>query len=330
MVGVTPFLQVQAVDVANAPLSFSSLPLDFYASGPRYFYGRCAWGASATTFMLQLGDAAGDTIGHQHGDYGTFQIWRNGRFVSHESAGYSGDSTTDIAGYAGAGTVDGALGIAHNTVLVGGADPGPQYTGPDAVVERLESKPGYSFAEVMLVPPATQMQVWRREFVFVRDLETLVVLDRLQTASASATKTFLNHCETNPVVSGNNSAVCTVGSQALTMTTLVPAQRTYRVVDEGAHTYSQYRIEVDTTPGTSQSYILNVLQAHDAAGASLSPIVAEDAGSYTVTLDASHSIVFNKGMTSAGGSIKIGAVTTPLRADVQTMTVDGSGPSWGP
>ena len=250
--------------------------------------------------------------------------------MSRETASYSGAGSTEVAGYAGVGSVDGALGIAHNTVLVNGANPGPQYSGPSAIVERLESRPGYTYAAVDLVPPATQMQEWRREFVFVRALETLVVLDRLQTASAAATKTFLNHCETSPVVSGNNGATCTVGTQALTMTTLLPAARTYRVVDEGSHGNSQYRIEVDTTPGTSQSYILNVLQARDAAGSALTPSVIDNGASYTVALDASTSITFQKGMTSSGGSIDIGGVVTPLRADVQSMSVTADGPAWEP
>lgn len=329
MVGVTPWRHVQAVDVATPPLGFASLPLDFYAAGPRYLYGRNAWGPTATTFMLQLGDAAESTIGHQHGDYGTFQIWRNGRFVSRESVGYAGGGDTDIAGYGGAGTVDGALGIAHNTVLINGANPGPQYSGPAAVVERLESAPGYTYAVVDLVPPSTRMQEWRREFVFVRGLETLVVLDRLQ-AAAGTTRTFVNHCETAPVVSGNNRATCTVGTQALTMSTLVPAQRSYRVVDEGAHVYSQHRIEVDTTPGTAQSYIVTVLQAHDAGATPLTPTVAEDGTSYTVTLNGATSVTFAKGMTSTGGSVRIGGASTPLRTTVQTMAVTGDGPTWAP
>ena len=330
MVGVQPWRHVRAVDVANSPLAFGGLPLDFYAAGPRYFYGRNAWGAGSTVFQLQLGDGNGDTIGHQHGDYGTFQLWRAGRFVSHETAGYSGDSSTEVAGYAGVGSVDSALGIAHNTVLVDGLNPGPQYTGGGAVVERLESQPDYAFAVVDLVPPATRMQQWRREFVFVRSLETLVVLDRLQTASAASIKTFLNHCETSPAVSGNNAATCTVGAQALVMTTLLPAQRTYRVVDEGAHVNSQYRIEVDTAPGTSQSYILNVLQAKAAAGASLSPSVVDNGASWTVTLDPSFSITFQKGMTSSGGSITVDGVATPFRAGVQAMSVSAAGPVWAP
>ncbi|MBP7586736.1 MAG: heparinase II/III family protein [Thermoanaerobaculia bacterium] len=329
MVGILPWRHVQAVDVANSPLAFTGLPLDFYAAGPRYFYGRNAWGANSTAFQLQLGDAAESTIGHQHGDYGTFQIWRAGRFVSHETAGYSGDPSTEVVGYAGAGSVDSATGIAHNTVLVNGLNPGPQYADRQASVERLESQPDYAYAVVDLVPPANQLQEWRREFVFVRPLETLVILDRLQTASAVATKTFLNHCETNPAVSGNNAATCTVGSQALVMTTLLPAQRVYRVVDEGSHVNSQYRIEVDTTPGTTQSYILNVLQAKGAADPSLSPAVVDNGTSWTVTLAAGTSITFQKGMTSAGGSITVGGVTTPFRSNVQTMSVTAAGPAWG-
>ncbi|MBL9015794.1 MAG: heparinase II/III family protein [Myxococcales bacterium] len=329
MVGVAPWRHVQAVDVPTTPLPFDNLPLDFYAAGPRYLYGRDQWGPSSTTFMLQLGDAAENTIGHQHGDYGTFQIWRKGRFVSRETTAYAGASTTNVVGYAGTGSVDGALPIAHNTVLVNGQNPGPQYGGPSAVVERLESRAGYTYAAVNLVPPATRMQVWRRELVWVRSLSTLVVLDRLQTSDANATKTFLNHCETQPTVSGTSGATCTVGGQALVMTTLLPAQRTYRVVDEGPNPNHQYRIEVDTTPGTAQSYILTVLQAKDAAGPALAPTVADQGTTYDVTLGTT-TISFAKGMTSTGGSITLDGTTTPFRADVQTMSVSASGPVWAP
>ena len=330
MVGVAPWRFVRAVDVPTTPLAFDGLPLDFYASGPRYLYGRDHWGPDSTAFMLQLGDAAENTIGHQHGDYGTFQIWRKGRFVSRESTAYAGASSTDVAGYAGAGTVDGALPIAHNTVLVNGQNPGPQYGGPSAVVERLESRAGYAYAVVDLVPPSTRMQEWRREFVWIRSLASLVVLDRLQTADANATKTFLNHCEAQPTVSGANSATCTVGGQALVMTTLWPPQRAYRVVDEGPNVNHQYRIEVDTTPGTAQSYILTVLQAKDAAGAALAPTVADHGTTFDVTLDGQTAISFDKGMTSTGGSISLGGTTTPFRADVQSMSVSLSGPVWAP
>lgn len=327
-VGAEPSRLVQAVEGPVAPLPFDALPLDFYASGPRYLYGRSAWGPRSTTFLLQLGDGAESTIGHQHGDYGTFQLWRNGRFVARETVAYAGASSTEVAGYAGAGRVDGALGIAHNTVLVDGESPGPQYSPGAAVVERLESRPGYAYAVVDVVPPATRLEEWRRELVFVRALETLVVLDRLQTSSAGATRTFLNHCETAPATAGDSSATCTVGDQALVMTTLLPAERTYRVVQEGGSERSQHRIEVDTMPGTAQSYILTVLQAKDAAAPALTPSVADTGATFEVTLDAATRLTFEKGITSRGGSITLAGATTPLRADVQTMIVTESGPAW--
>lgn len=330
MVGVTPWRQIRAVDEPTPPLAFDSLPLDYYAAGPRYVYARDQWGADGTVVMMQLGDAAERRIGHQHADYGTFQIWRGGRFLSRESAAYAGADTTNVTGYAGSGSVDGALAIAHNTVLIDGANPGPQYTGPSAVVERLQSHDDFTFAVVDLVPPATRMTQWRRELVYVRALQTLVVVDRLQTGAPGATKTFVNHCETSPAVSGNTSATCTVGDQALTMTTLVPAQRSYRVVDEGGYAHSQYRIEVDTTPGTAESYMIHVLQARDASAPALTPAVAEDGASYTVTLNGAVSLTFQKGMTSTGGSIRIDGTETALRGDVQRMTVTGDGPAWEP
>jgi hypothetical protein len=113
------------------------------------------------------------------------------------------------------------------------------------------------------------------------------------------------------------------------MTTLLPASRSYRVFNEGGRP-AQYRIEVDTTPGTTQSYILTVLQAKDSGAPSLSPSVVDNGGSYTVTLDNSTSITFNKGMVSSGGSITMSGSTTAFRGGVQAMTVTGAGPAWSP
>ena len=62
----------------------------------------------------------------------------------------------------------------------------------------------------------------------------------------------------------------------------------------------------------------------------LAPTVGEDGTSYTVTLDGSTSITFQKGMTSTGGAITIGAGVTPLRANVQSMSVTADGPAWEP
>ena len=342
-VGSAADYYIKAVDPGGPSKDLSNLPFDYYAAGPRYLWGHNNWSGTGTAFMLQLGDLkswAGENQiqGHSHADYGTWQIWRNGRWLSHETEGYS-ESVVD---YNNSGSADIASCIPHNSVLIDGGCMGGLYTPGIGVVRRLESQPGYTYADVDLTNVAADAKAnmgigsaanfvhVEREFVFVRDLETMIILDRLQSASASSTKTFISHCETNPTI-GTASATCTNGSQALVMTTLLPASPTYRKLNEGSGAQgAQYRIEVDTKPGTAQSYILTVLQAKDASAASLSPQVSDGGTSYTVTLDSSHSIVFTKGMSSSGGSITISGSATAFRSGVEPMTVTPDGPTWGP
>ncbi|MBI5070623.1 MAG: heparinase II/III family protein [Deltaproteobacteria bacterium] len=323
----------QAVDAGGTAQSFSSLPLDYYAPGPKYFWGRSAWGTGGTTFMLQLGEGPGS--GHQHLDWGTWQIWRGGRFLSRESPSY-GDS---IAGFAGNGTVTADLALGHNTLLIDGTGPRlDQWISGQANVRRLESRAGYAYAAVDLTGASlgadggdfgqanSRFAHWEREFVFFRGLETLVILDRIQSSTAGATKTFLAHCEANPSV-GAGTATCTNGSQSLVMTTLVPATSTYRVVTEGG-SIGQYRIEVDTSPGTAQSYIVTVLQAKSSGAASLSPSVVDGTGTLAVTLDGSNGVTFDKGMTSSGGSLTVAGAGATLTSTVQGISVTDAGPVW--
>jgi hypothetical protein len=260
-------------------------------------------------------------------DWGNFQIWRSGRYLTRESPSY-GDT---IAGFAGSGTADGNLALGHNVVVINGAGiRGDWYSEGQAVVTRLESQAGHTFASTNLTPTANNSAFvnWVRDLVFVRGIETTVILDRIQSSTANATKTFLLHSETNPSL-GTGRATITNGTNALVATTLVPAASTYRVVSEGG-TVGQYRIEIETVPGTTQSYLLTVLQAKDSSAPSLSPSVVDNGGSYTVTLDSANSIIFEKGMVSSGGAITAGGITTPFRNGVQTMTVSEAGPAWNP
>lgn len=323
MTGRAPHYFAQSVDPGGTALAFTGLPLDYYGSGAGMLYGRSAWGSPATTFHWHMKD--GPDNGHSHADWGTWQIWRNGRYLSRETVSY-GES---VAGYGGVGSTPAALPIGHNSLLVNGAgNRDSQWISGLADVTRLESQPAYAFAAVDLTDTSNNAAFvrWGRDFVFVRGLETMVILDRIESSTVNATKTFLAHCETNPTA-GANTATCTNGTQALVMTTLVPATSTYRVVAEGG-AVGQYRIEVDTTPDTAQSYILTVLQAKDAGASSLSPTVVEDGTSFTLQLNGSNSITFVKGMVSTGGSITTGGGTTSFRADVQPMTVTDAGPAW--
>jgi hypothetical protein len=327
MTGADRDLFVPAVDTGGTAAAFDTLPLDYYASGPRYFYGRNAWGASATAFFLQLGDIDNSILGHVHTDWGTWQLWRKGRWLSRETVGYS----DKIVGYANQGSVDVIDAVAHNSILVNGQGPStdPYSDGKAGVVTRLESRSGYAYAVVDLTGGNNAAVAhMERELLFVRGLETLVILDRIQSTQANAVKTFLVHCETNPQLEDATHVSCINGTQALHMTTLVPSSPTVRVVTEGTTQVGQYRIEVDTSPGTTTSYIVTVLDASDTGSARLSPSIVEATTSYTVGLNPTTSITFQKGVVSSGGTITLANATTTLRSDVQPMVVTDDGPAW--
>lgn len=162
----------------------------------------------------------------------------------------------------------------------------------------------------------------------MRDLEALVIFDRIEAnavgsvPAATIKRAFVAHCETTWALSGG-AATCTNGPQALRLTTLLPASPGKHATDEGTAPLGQSRLEV-TDSGSAQSYFLHVA---DARG-SLSPSLTDNGSTCTVTLDGTHAITFVKGMSSSGGSITIGGVTTSFRSDVQPVTVTDSGPAW--
>lgn len=305
--GVKPDLHFLAFDDGVAtPKDFGTLPFDYFAAGPQYLFGRSSW-TSPTAYMLSFGMEHG--VGHNHVDYGAFQIWRGGKWLSRESVGY-GNSGVDVVGLGGNGSSDVSGPVAHNTVGVGNALPEDE---GDPVVTRLESQPGYAFASVDLSSTFKSATVVR-DVLFVRSLETMVIFDR-------GANVFLAHCETAPAVSGSR-ATCTNGSQALVVSSLVGSP-SISVVDEGGDS-GQPRVEIRT----AQNEMITVLQAKDANAPALAPTVVDDGASYTVTLSGKVSIQLAKGATSTGGSITIDGTTTPLRATVQPMAITASGPSW--
>jgi hypothetical protein len=317
---------VRMLDRGGSERDFAQLSPDYYAPGPAYLYGRNQWGAQSTAWQLQLGLA--QDPGHGHNDMGNWQIWRNGRWLSRESTGYS----DTVAGYAGGGGVDTNNAVAHNVILINGVGGSPNHDQPTTryAMRRLESRPQYAYAAVDLTPAysarATRVE---REFLFIRSLETMIVFDRL---NAATTKTFLAHFEQNPTVDQANRVVNAVnGTQALRMTTLLPANVTYRVVTEGG-SVGQYRLEADSA-GAGQTYFLNVMQAKGAADPDLGMSIVDNGSSYTVTLthpvQGTVTVTFQKGAATNGGSVAISGQTYQLSSGMQSMTVGPTGPVWG-
>ncbi len=349
-----------SVNPGGASQAYSTMPLDYYSSGAQYMYSRGDWTSSGTSMLWQMGIYNGDNVettqswggGHSHQDAGTFQVFRKGVNIIRETAAYS----ETVAGYNGSGTVDAATGFAHNIPYVGGQASinifGGCSDGP-GIVKRLETQPNYSFAVTDLTltyqnnvcdsshPERENSHAVSvvREYYYLRGINTIVIVDRLQTDAATRSTTFVSHCETNPTVSSATVA-CIDGTQEAFYTALVPATPAIAIVAENANGANaanwQYRIEANNAnPGNVVSYNIYTIQLGDASGFSaLTPKLVDSSpgtpssGTFSITLDANDSLVINKGIASSGGTITVAGSTKALATTVQGMTITDGGPVW--
>jgi hypothetical protein len=343
--GATRENYVAFTDPGNlSSIALSSLPLDYYAAGEKWLFTKDSWAQNGTALFLQMGDRAMQfSCGHGHVDWGSWQMWRNGRWLSRETTDYNGT----IPSFGGGAGEDTEYSSAHNVLWVQGqpssyGNLSYMDTQGLAVTRRLESRAGYSYGVIDLTAvkdnPAhgtsnTHMTTWVREYVFFRGLGTLMIVDRIQSDHATDTKSIAIHSETSPtVIPGRPGATIVNGTEALdAWVWAVPSTAvTFRTVNERTldAANGQYRIEADTNPGATMSYIVQVLQGHAAAGAALSPSISDDGTTITVTLDGSNAITFVKGAASSGGSITAAGTTTALTSAVQGFSVTDSGPAW--
>ncbi|UXI70059.1 hypothetical protein [Tahibacter amnicola] len=362
----------QAADLAT-------LPTDYYAPGAGVFYARTGHDANATAVHVQLGTPGG--IEHRHRDAGNFQMWRKGRWITRETTGYS----DQIAGFAGNGSVDSEDHLAHNglqfqgrttamwigtgpTVIPPGEDRGDQPDGLPEVV-RVQHATDFGYVAVDFTKSYRNTNGRRvdwpyadkavREFLFVRPLGALIVLDRMR-GSADSTlpfystgnwvnanaplsdhlapeqvrRTFLMHFETQPTIAGSRVQAA-LGTQVSELRTLVPASPMYRLVNEdrpGDEPAGQYRLELDSS-GTLESYFINVIHGRDSAEAAITATAVDNGMSWTVQLThptrGSATILLNKGMASQGGSVTInGGAPVALISGLQGISVTPAGPVW--
>jgi hypothetical protein len=253
-------------------------------------------------------------------------------------------------------------------VIPPGVDRGDNPRGLPRVV-RLEHAPDYGyiavdFGDAYRNTTGTRVD-WPyaeeavRELLFIRPLHALVVMDRMRASSDSmlpyyfgqdwverndplavhvnapqVVRTFLMHFETTPVPAGNRVAA-TVGNQVSELITLMPTVPVFRVVNEdtaGNPAAGQFRLELDSS-GATETYFINVVHGRDVGVAPLAATLTDNGTSWSLQLthpvQGSASVVFNKGMTSAGGTIAIGGgQAQPLRQTVQGIVVTADGPVW--
>ncbi|GMV30220.1 MAG: hypothetical protein AMXMBFR59_23450 [Rhodanobacteraceae bacterium] len=357
------------------------LPLDYFAPGPGFLWARSGHGADDAVVLLQL--AAHGNVGHRHNDTGTFQFWHAGEWISRETTGY----TDRIPGYANGTDVDVLETVGHNGVLFEGRGergwtsggprdipPGvPRGQEPDGLarVIRVHHAPAFLYAAVDLSKPYRAEHSndpcrydWPfaesavREFLFVRAMHVLVVLDRLQSgsdslgytngycqtvgftnysgprlASDAVRKTFLAHFPGPVTVSG---AVATgqAGTQTVRVETVLSAVVTRRVVDErfgNPISVGQFRLEVDAS-GQPLTHFLHTVQAVSPGGSVVVASIDTTATPWQLRLqqagqsDVAVDIV--PGAGSTGGAVRVGAQHTVLLERVQQSWVDATGPHW--
>ena len=359
----------------NAPTT----PLDYYADGSQFFYGRSAATADATTFMQQLGGANAYTssvqelepdggVGHSHQDLGNFQLWRKGRWITRETTGYDIDDD-GVRGWNNGPVVNPLEAVAHNTVLFQGR--GQIYTRRGwSRVLRLQSTPDFAYSAVDMVDsyraPADESwlaeddwpfaEVAIREFIYLRTLEAMVILDRVksgndsldpiydisydgpQMAGTQVKKSFVLHAtgtgsneNGNPYSLNAAAATAVIGDQRMDLRTLLPANPAYRVIDEGGNV-GQFRLEYDVS-GTELSYLLNIVSARDAAQAQITATLQDLGNVWQVMLThpqkGTATLTLRKGETSTGGSVRIGqGAAIALREDRQAMLISDGGVAW--
>jgi len=331
--GVSPY--IAALNPGGSTLPFSNLPLDYYASGPGWLYTKNTWASSGTSVLLQLGE--GGYSDHLHQDAGTFQIYSGNQQVAPEHMAY--DPTWFLDGTPCATTG------AHNGILYNGQgevilSPPVGQVGPPVVLA-VQSDPNFAYAAVDI------SQVYHagvaeldntyaghtvREFIFIKPLQTLFVVDRLESTSASVTKSFLLHTTQNPVIVDRNHVTMVNGDQELWLTTLNSGS-SYSVVDEGD---GIYRLQ-DNTAGSLNDVMLHAIQVGPANGSAVNvSIASQDANTWTITFTSASrgtaTLVLEKGVFSLGGSFGYAASGTPqvspLASNVETMTVTDNGPVW--
>lgn len=375
--GMSWWINAEYRSVANAAPPVA-LPTDYYAAGSGFMFSTSGQGDAQARVLFQLSGTdsyaesnerkmAGGGVGHSHYDAGTFQIWRKGRWLSRETTGY-GDAD-GIVGWNGSGVVNPLEAVAHNGLLFEGRGHIGQYKAKPTTL-RLRSSAEYSYAAVDLssayrFPIVNQWEArydWPyaerivREFLYLRRLECVVVLDRAVSGSDSlhewyndtrfrgprisgsqVRKTFVIHAGgssangANPWFHFGNRSTALVGTQAMDVVSHVANNAERRIVSE-AGPIGQYRLEV-TSSGEEQTTFLHTICLRDADQEATSVTYSQEGEHHVLTLEASgksNAVVrFARPIDQVGGLISVSAgAAHPLPMQVEQMEFSNGVPVW--
>ncbi|MGE3705777.1 MAG: hypothetical protein AB7I13_10925, partial [Vicinamibacterales bacterium] len=342
---------IKAIDASlgQAGADFTALPLDYCSSGFQFCHVRDSWDASAgskpTGFFIEAGAVWNPGGNHPDCSGGSWQAWRGQRWVSKEAANAYARTNTNLAGN---GATDAGTFMSHNRMTVNDTQTNgfcavPQM--PLPTVSRRMSEPGFFYLSTDLRGYSglgSTVTGLVRDFLYIRELDTLCTFDRVQTTTASATKNAFVHFPVSPVQNGNTFTGTNNGEglYAIVLAGSVAGQSTsYVVRDEGAYGTGrntdndpQHRLEVRTT-GTATSYIPICAQAFSTGDALISVTAIEDADSVDLTISragaSTYVASFAKGATAAGGSLRVGSgAPVAFASTVEPVVADQSLVAW--
>jgi hypothetical protein len=213
----------------------SSLPLTFWDANLGQLYSRTDWGTNPTWFDYR---ATWNSINHQQGDAGQFELFRNGEWLTRGLANYDNNG-------------NGQTTFFHNSLAIQNwcASEPPQINwwekqewlngsqwalGENAgdPVTKMSSGTGYVYLTSDLTPLYNRPDIWtasnsivdvsqaNRSILWIGN-DYVVVYDRATTGHSNM-KSF-NLCFANqPTTSGNLTTGTTPGGQSLYLTTLLP------------------------------------------------------------------------------------------------------------
>jgi hypothetical protein len=207
------FGHVKVLDAerGNAGTNYSAWPLDYCGEGFTYCYLRDSWATTGnpTMFFLEIGAVYNTGGNHPDCSVGSWQAWRGQRWVSKEASGAFSRGMTNLAGTAATNTGqnffhNGSIvaDSASNGFCVAGGD--AQYEADMPVVGRLQSASGFFFASADYTDHWTaangdgnrNLTEWAsmvssvRDFVYVRHVNVLVTLDRIEKSSSSVSRGY--------------------------------------------------------------------------------------------------------------------------------------------
>lgn len=330
-------IMLNYLDWSNTSADISNLPLDYYPPQDGNIgmaFAKNTWNDNGMQVHMQL--VTSEALGHEHNDGLNFQVWRDGYFITTEAIGRGVGSGYTVPPYNGstveADQEDVEETVAHNSLLFGGEGQ-PYHAVLDADVLRMESRDDYFFAAVDGTPSYNtneNIQSVIREFLFIRDLEVLIVFDRMQSSSTGdLSKTFLMHFWGTDVSHDGNAYTISYParhSQTLKLTTLLPDVVDSQVIDESInhHFTDLQRIQLNTDAAQIE-YFLNVIEVRDSADSDINITFTDNGDTATIQLNhptkGNAAVTLVKGVSSAGGTFSDGATTTPLTESVQSSIV---------